>query len=319
MAREPEEMTWLYVPSVSAPELEDSISVSKSLRPNIELFATSSGKCLLRPSSWRGWKNRSYIRLLSGTMLPRLTVAIGITKWISSLQDSPANRSVMPGSGSEIKTSDGYGTTSSVSLKKSSPPISSSKMCGDLFPEDLIKFSGRLPAWGSMQNGVVSKQDKLEPRSVEIGGSAWPTPAASVINDGEDPKVWFARRERLKKTANNGNGAGVPLTIAAASWPTPTARDYKDGACIKANVPINALLGRKVVHWDSSLQDPTTSTDGDSPPKRLNPLFVEWLMGSPLGWTNIAQSDSAHLETEWFQYKQQLLSHYLQIVRGKDD
>lgn len=57
--------------------------------------------------------------------------------------------------------------------------------------------------------------------------SGWPTPAASIANDGENPQMWFARRERLKKTANNGNGAGVPLTVAASSWPTPAARDGK--------------------------------------------------------------------------------------------
>jgi hypothetical protein len=43
----------------------------------------------------------------------------------------------------------------------------------------------------------------------------WPTPSASVAQDGESPRTWLARRELLKVTANNGNGAGMPLTIAA--------------------------------------------------------------------------------------------------------
>lgn len=42
-----------------------------------------------------------------------------------------------------------------------------------------------------------------------------PTPAACVANDGESTKTWLARRERVKLTAANGNGMGMPLTIAA--------------------------------------------------------------------------------------------------------
>ena len=42
-----------------------------------------------------------------------------------------------------------------------------------------------------------------------------PTPAASVANDGEGTETWLARRERVKLTAQNGNGMGMPLTIAA--------------------------------------------------------------------------------------------------------
>ena len=101
-----------------------------------------------------------------------------------------------------------------------------------------------------------------------------------MINDGEDPKTWFARRERLKITANNGNGAGVPLTVAAASF-----------------------------HPDQ-----TTDQDGESSSsntRRLNPLFVEMLMGYPIGWTGFGG-----LEMPWSLYRQRLRSAYLQIVRG---
>ena len=99
-----------------------------------------------------------------------------------------------------------------------------------------------------------------------------------MAQDGEKPKTWLERRERVKKTANNGNGMGMPLTIAVQMWPTPTSRDWKDGsaqAC--ANVPVNALLGREI-------HQHTTDTGS------LNPSWVEWLMGFPLGWTALERS-----------------------------
>lgn len=55
----------------------------------------------------------------------------------------------------------------------------------------------------------------------------WPTPSASIANDGESPETWHARAATLKAKHGNGNGAGLPLTIATAQWPTPAARDAK--------------------------------------------------------------------------------------------
>jgi hypothetical protein len=56
-------------------------------------------------------------------------------------------------------------------------------------------------------------------------------------------------------------------------WPTPTARDWKDSVYC-SNVPVNKLLGRTV--WE-----------GPGSPGRLNPDWVEWLMGMPIGWTSL--------------------------------
>lgn len=67
-------------------------------------------------------------------------------------------------------------------------------------------------------------------------------------------------------------------TGASAShlWPTVTAMDYKDGtakAC--ANVPVSSHLGRAV-----HVNNPSNAGS-------LNPDWVEWLMGYPLGWTAV--------------------------------
>ena len=55
--------------------------------------------------------------------------------------------------------------------------------------------------------------------------SQWPTPSASVANDGESPETWHARAEKIKERGINGNGAGMPLTIAATQWPSPNVQD----------------------------------------------------------------------------------------------
>jgi len=66
------------------------------------------------------------------------------------------------------------------------------------------------------------------------------------------------------------------LATAVARWPTPTARDHKDGTNV-SGVPVNSLLGRAV--------QPTPETGA------LNPTWVEWLMGFPIGWTVLERSE----------------------------
>ena len=61
---------------------------------------------------------------------------------------------------------------------------------------------------------------------LRVLGDLLPTPAACNPNDGESPETWLARRERVKLTANNGNGMGMPLSIAVQ--PLTEGRDHGD-------------------------------------------------------------------------------------------
>ncbi len=77
---------------------------------------------------------------------------------------------------------------------------------------------------------TYSQGDKDQAFPTLVGqaqNSLWPTPDANVFQDGEDSQTWLARRERLKETAQNGNGCGTLLAMAASLWNTPTATDYK--------------------------------------------------------------------------------------------
>lgn len=83
-------MTWLYMPSVSAPGSADS--TSPCANSEWSAWATSSGTPTLRPSSWRGWKKRPWIALLSGLTLPPSILTRGAEEWISSVRAIRASR-----------------------------------------------------------------------------------------------------------------------------------------------------------------------------------------------------------------------------------
>jgi hypothetical protein len=57
-----------------------------------------------------------------------------------------------------------------------------------------------------------------------------PTPAAGNPNDGEDPSGWLARQARHRARRINGNGMGIPLSVAIRLLPTPLAAEATHGS-----------------------------------------------------------------------------------------
>lgn len=146
--------------------------------------------------------------------------------------------------------------------------------------------------------------------------SSWPTASASLVNDGESPDGWQARRAAQKARHKNGNGMGMPLTMAAQMWTTPQAHDVtargsgqkpsaKAGnACLATDAqvfsrpgPATCAHGLPPSQWRPTsrrlLRSVTSHVKrtslrrwlrrGNWKKRRLNPLFVEWLMGWPPG------------------------------------
>lgn len=109
-------------------------------------------------------------------------------------------------------------------------------------------------------------------RATDASGSGlWPTPCAMNPQDGEGLDTWAARRERLKVSAQNGNGCGVPLAIAVQMWATPTV-------CGNHN-----RKGASPTSGDGLAPQVKSSTPGKIR-ERLNPRWVAQLMGLPADW-----------------------------------
>jgi len=137
-------------------------------------------------------------------------------------------------------------------------------------------------------------------------------PGARSMDLGEQvAKLWQTPQEpKGGGTARSGDRKGEPLLDGQArQWLTPAARDYKSGDASQATLDRNARpLNEIAENFPSGRPDPTTSTAGQpsSPntpnsPRRLNPLFCEWLMSYPPGWTraSIGCALSGTLLTAW--------------------
>ncbi len=87
---------------------------------------------------------------------------------------------------------------------------------------------------------------------------SWATPDASGSNEGESLKSWCDRCEKFKK---NGRGFGMPLAIMVKAFEqAPTLQEKSNLAWLIPNLASSTKL-------------------------RVNPYWVEWLMGFPLGWS----------------------------------
>lgn len=236
---------WLYVPNIStsSPSAQvDSalISASSWQFQALEQSAWSRGKPSRSRSWYQQWKRAIWLQRLFGAMPEPSMAEHGVAQLTASLAASRASRTVSPAVSKARMTNATSGLTLAASSSNPERSLSLSKMSQACSRQGLTKslapsgFAETFTSLASRWREDCSRRQKLARRTREsvFLSSAWPTPDASVAQDGETPETWLARRERVKLTAKNGNGMGTPLAMAAVMFqasarPTPTANDWK--------------------------------------------------------------------------------------------
>jgi hypothetical protein len=142
-----------------------------------------------------------------------------------------------------------------------------------LWEEDLVESSLILPRWGMMRGGVL--WERSTPAHLTSGKEfgLWPTIRSS---DGErggrgdlTPRASANENRQTKLTPSQKKGKhGLSLCAAVNLFATPIARDWKSGKASQKTMEKNSR--------------PLSEQIGGM----LNPKWVEWLMGWPLGWTD---------------------------------
>jgi len=130
------------------------------------------------------------------------------------------------------------------------------------------EYSETWPRAGLMLNGVCYPQPNAERRISAIeSGFMLPTP--NTLNH--------------KDSGILGRDWGGDLLAASKLWPTPAARDWKD-----ANYPS-----------EHNRHTPPLEVHAGG---KLNPMWVEWLMGWPLGWTDLKPLEMDKFQQWWQQH-----------------
>ena len=147
-----------------------------------------------------------------------------------------------------------------------------------------------------------SKPSNLREQVDEKTMSLWPTPTAMTGGTGVAPShkdgshgwnIGAAVNDSLSKNPirmwptplssdykNMDTANQMSLSTSVRMWPTPVARDHKGGYQ-------GGRIRNGKVSWDS-LDVAVQHTDNqEKTGGQLNPMFVEWLMGYPKGWTDL--------------------------------
>lgn len=176
-----------------------------------------------------------------------------------------------------MDTDQDFGRSFAGSLARFDPATCSWKTSQLCLLGGLIEFSGTWPRAGTTRNGTAYRRQPLVPRTFGTDSFLWPTPVhkpggGSVLDGGSNSRK-AARRRGMMPTprASDGSKGGpnqrgskgdLMLPSYVARFPTPTAN-----------------------RWDGLQSHGVNVVSG-----QLNPTWVEWLMGFPLGWTDLEDS-----------------------------
>lgn len=181
-------------------------------------------------------------------------------------EDSPASHLVLPGSEEAQKMTVTSGQKCLELYKKLRPVGLLAKM---LLGSSAWHSTRCFLTWKASATPAKRLYFRLvpsTPRTDVTGALLWPTPAARDYKGSNS-------MEHLTRESGNGNHRDQ-LAKAVKFWPTPVASD--------AN-------GTHGGNMHGSLRT-AVSLSGER--GLLNPTWVEWLMGFPIGWTELNASET---------------------------
>ena len=139
-----------------------------------------------------------------------------------------------------------------------------------------MPFSGRWPNSGTMQSGQVFEHQTSVPPTSEIASSSSPDPQAV--------KVFIPTPTASDAKGPSPGHQGTTAEAIRDLLPTPTVNDRRTDW---------GKYAPAVAHWEYLTCPAPEPRDVKG---RLNPVFVEWMMGLPEGWvTGTRISYSAQL------------------------
>ena len=151
------------------------------------------------------------------------------------------------------------------SLARYDPTSHSLKTAQDSLFSDLTECSVILPRSGSMRNGMCYQRPILERPTIETGcgllRETFPTPTVC------------GNYNRKGASATSGDG----LATYVRKFPTPTASAYKGWSPNHNRADTDDRIDYTIEREAHELGQPG----------RLNPMWEEWLMAWPIGWTQL--------------------------------
>lgn len=209
----------------------------------------------------------------------------------------------------------GFPAKTSASQARAQASAANAPACGLTWRGSLARFDLASSSWRTVQPSLLGDSDECSvtwPRSgMTADGQCWELPMSGRRTSATDSGLWPTPNALPASNDLNlqcsGDGRTKPnklgWAVAVSKWPTPVASDtssrskpYAQGGtplslAVKWPTPtaVTSSGGAALCKWGGSgsremLKKIVTPTELNG---ALNPTWVEWLMGWPLGWTDL--------------------------------
>ena len=212
--------------------------------------------------------------------------------------------------GAAVLTSflEAFPAKTSASQAKAPALTESAAACGPTWRASLARFSPATSSWKTAQRSLLGDSDECSviwPRSgMTAAGQCWELPTLERRTSGTDS----GSSPRFPTPLVGGTGPSThgqisgqfrtQLAAAFAKWPTPTVcgnYNRKGASPTSGDGLATAVLKcatPTASPWRSGKASKETMERNSRPLSEqiggsLNPTWVEWLMGWPLGWTDL--------------------------------
>jgi hypothetical protein len=170
-----------------------------------------------------------------------------------------------------------YGHGYATPLANYDPDTQSWKMSGVISLWEERQLLQTLPPSGMTQNGTLFQLHQLVRLTDETASLLLPTPTTQEVEHPNAELTKSGRRKSKDKTTSHSLG----LADLVQMWPTMTANGMGSTGHRK-------LLDKHVSSGQITQDEKRQMSAGNG--GRLNPMWVEWLMGFPIGWTDLEDS-----------------------------
>ena len=240
--------------------------------------ATWRSKFMSKQYWLRRFKKGDYVQHLSGLTLSPSMHAPFVESWTESQEASHVSHFQAPESEKGKKTQGTYGQASQTLFDFADPDGSSSKTCQDWLPLGCVTSCKTWDEWVTERRGVYSQRKKLALHTKGSESSSWGTPQASDHIEGA-------------RTAKESNQKCLGRDLNQMNWGTPrgSMANSPTQKQIKLGAPAKKIEDQVMCEEQNGPPAPeksNTSGKNQGSPK-LNPNWVEQLMGLSTGWTDL--------------------------------
>lgn len=242
---------------------------------DIPAYVLSRLNLIAEKSFYKDKETEFFRNSQSGTMCEPLTASRGEEKSTSSVEDSLAKTYLAQErarESTEREVDCGLNLQESLARYDPATHLWKTRQCS-LF-EGLDECLETFPKAGTMQGGVLWELTMWERPISERECGYWRTPDAGAGGEISDEK---AADYAAGKPRKSGSAIQIRLCDQVRHrrlYPTPTRSDYKGRGPNSKQQGLPEIV-------NGGIETPPTKT------VRLNPAWVEWLMGWPIGWTDL--------------------------------